>query len=227
MLMLVLGDNLLLTFLGWEGVGALLLPADLVLVHRRRPTPSAGKKAFVTNRIGDWGFLVAMFLAFAAVGLAELPRPERRRLARWPTTTATAIAAAAVRRRGRQVGPVPAVRLAARRHGRPDAGVGPHPRRHHGHRRRLPDDPGQPAPGRLGSDWLPDRDRLGRRGHRAAGGHHRRRPERHQEGAGVLDGQPARLHVPGRRRRAPTSPPSSTWSPTPSSRPCCSSAPGS
>ena len=69
------------------------------------------------------------------------------------------------------------------------------------------------------------RDRLGRRGHGPARRHHRRRPERHQEGAGLLHDQPAGLHVPGRRARGPTWPPSSTWSPTPSSRRCCSSAP--
>ena len=106
--------------------------------------------------------------------------------------------AAAVRRRVRQVGPAAAVRVAARRHGRPDAGVGAHPRRHDGDLRRLPDDPGQPDP-RPGLRLGARRHRLGRRAHRAVRGHHRRRPERHQEGAGLLDGQPARLHVPGRR----------------------------
>ena len=42
----------------------------------------------------------------------------------------------------------------------PDAGLGPHPRRHHGHRRRLPDDPGQPAH-RQAYDWAPERHRRG------------------------------------------------------------------
>ena len=64
MLMLVLGNNLVLTFLGWEGVGVLLLLPHLVLVHRRA-NATAGKKAFITNRIGDWGFMLAIFLAFA------------------------------------------------------------------------------------------------------------------------------------------------------------------
>jgi len=67
MLLLVLGDNLLLTFLGWEGVGA----CSYLLVsfwHTKEANSSAGKKAFVTNRVGDWGFMVAMFLAFASVG---------------------------------------------------------------------------------------------------------------------------------------------------------------
>ena len=51
------------------------------------------------------------------------------------------------------------------------------------------------------------------------------RPDRHQEGAGLLDHQPARLHGHGPRRRAPGPAASSTSSPTPSSRPACSSAP--
>ena len=67
MLVLVFGDNLLLTFLGWEGVG--LCSYQLISFwFTEMPNAVAGKKAFVTNRIGDWGFLVAMFFAFAAVG---------------------------------------------------------------------------------------------------------------------------------------------------------------
>ena len=67
MLMLVLGENLLVTFLGWEGVGT----CSYLLIsfwHTRESAATAGKKAFVTNRVGDWGFMVAMFLAFGAVG---------------------------------------------------------------------------------------------------------------------------------------------------------------
>ena len=67
MLMLVLGENLLVTFLGWEGVGA----CSYFLIsfwHTRDSAATAGKKAFVTNRVGDWGMMTAMFLAFSAVG---------------------------------------------------------------------------------------------------------------------------------------------------------------
>ncbi len=67
MLMLVLGDNLLLTFLGWEGVGA----CSYFLISfwfEEEANATAGKKAFVTNRVGDWGFMVATFLAFATIG---------------------------------------------------------------------------------------------------------------------------------------------------------------
>ena len=56
-----------MTFLGWEGVGV----CSYFLIsfwHRRESAATAGKKAFVTNRVGDWGVMTAMFLAFGAVG---------------------------------------------------------------------------------------------------------------------------------------------------------------
>ena len=70
MLMLVLGDNLLLTFLGWEGVGA----CSYFLISfwfSEEANASAGKKAFVTNRVGDFGFMLATFLAFFTYGSIE------------------------------------------------------------------------------------------------------------------------------------------------------------
>jgi NADH-quinone oxidoreductase subunit L len=67
MLVLVLGSNLLVTFLGWEGVGACSYWL-IAFWFSSEANATAGKKAFITNRIGDWGFLVAMFLAFATVG---------------------------------------------------------------------------------------------------------------------------------------------------------------
>jgi NADH-quinone oxidoreductase subunit L len=70
MLLLVLGSNLLVTFVGWEGVGA----CSYWLISfwfSDESNASAGKKAFITNRIGDWGFMVAMFLALATVGTID------------------------------------------------------------------------------------------------------------------------------------------------------------
>jgi NADH-quinone oxidoreductase subunit L len=67
MLMLVLGDNLLLTFLGWEGVGT----CSYFLISfwfERKSNASAAKKAFITNRVGDWGYMVGMFMCFFAFG---------------------------------------------------------------------------------------------------------------------------------------------------------------
>ncbi len=67
MLVLVLGDNMLMTFLGWEGVGA----CSYLLISfwfTDAANASAGKKAFVTNRVGDFGFMLAMFLVFSEIG---------------------------------------------------------------------------------------------------------------------------------------------------------------
>ncbi len=67
MLVLVLGSNFLLTFLGWEGVG---LCSYLLISFwfERNSAAVAGKKAFVTNRVGDFGFMLAMFLIFSKIG---------------------------------------------------------------------------------------------------------------------------------------------------------------
>jgi NADH-quinone oxidoreductase subunit L len=67
MLLLVLAQNFLVMFLGWEGVG--LCSYLLVGFWFTRPdVPPAAKKAFVVNRVGDVGFLLAMFLILAEFG---------------------------------------------------------------------------------------------------------------------------------------------------------------
>jgi NADH-quinone oxidoreductase subunit L len=64
MLTLVLADNFLLMFVGWEGVG--LCSYLLIGFWYERPSAAeAGKKAFVVNRIGDFGFLIGTFMLFA------------------------------------------------------------------------------------------------------------------------------------------------------------------
>ena len=78
MLNLVLADNFLLMFLGWEGVGLcsyLLIgfwhdkKFDTGMYRPGEATTSdAAKKAFIVNRVGDFGFLIAMFLIFSAFG---------------------------------------------------------------------------------------------------------------------------------------------------------------
>ena len=87
MVVLVLADNFLFSFLGWEGVGF----CSYALVgfwFQREVAAVAAKKAFVTNRVGDVGFLLAIFLMFAhfssvdySTVLAPLPStasPARR-----------------------------------------------------------------------------------------------------------------------------------------------------
>ncbi len=78
MLTLVMGDNLLVTFIGWEGVG---LCSYLLISfwYKDMKNNDAAKKAFVMNRIGDLGFLVAMFLLIAHMGTlnySDLFSPE-------------------------------------------------------------------------------------------------------------------------------------------------------
>ncbi len=67
MLLLVLGANFPVMFVGWEGVGL----CSYLLIgfwFNEKINADAGKKAFIVNRIGDFGFLVAMFLIFGAIG---------------------------------------------------------------------------------------------------------------------------------------------------------------
>lgn len=70
MLALVLGSNLLFTFLGWEGVGFCSYMLIGYYTHKDSAN-QAGKKAFIVNRIGDLCFLLAMFLAWKTVGSLE------------------------------------------------------------------------------------------------------------------------------------------------------------
>ena len=67
MLVLVLGNNLLLLFVGWEGVGlcSYLLIGFYFL---RKSASDAGKKAFIVNRIGDAGFILGLFLLVNLIG---------------------------------------------------------------------------------------------------------------------------------------------------------------
>src|ERR1700726_56899 len=70
MLTLVLANNLLLLFVGWEGVGlcSYLLIGFYFL---RKSASDAGKKAFIVNRIGDAGFLLGLFLMLGALGTIQ------------------------------------------------------------------------------------------------------------------------------------------------------------
>ncbi|MDE0013459.1 MAG: NADH-quinone oxidoreductase subunit L [Candidatus Poribacteria bacterium] len=70
MLILVLGNNYLMMFVGWEGVGL----CSYLLIgfwYDKKSATDAGKKAFIVNRIGDFGFLLGMFTLFAAFGTLD------------------------------------------------------------------------------------------------------------------------------------------------------------
>ncbi len=151
MLGVIIANSLLLLFMCWEIVG---LTSYLLIGfwYAKPEAAAAAKKAFITTRIGDLGFLIGMVWLYAQSGtllfynsglgcletaaLSHLARrrpsrPHRRLRHRHPHLL----------RRGRQIRPGPAPRLAARRHGRPHPRQRPHPRRHHGRRRRLPHRP--------------------------------------------------------------------------------------
>jgi NADH-quinone oxidoreductase subunit L len=67
MLMLVLGNNFLQLFFGWEAVG---LSSYLLIgfYYEKRSAADAGKKAFIVNRFGDFGFILGLFLIFTQFG---------------------------------------------------------------------------------------------------------------------------------------------------------------
>jgi NADH-quinone oxidoreductase subunit L len=71
MLNLIMADNFLLLFLGWEGVGLcsyLLIGFWYERKFEKGTTGDAAKKAFIVNRIGDFGFLIGMFMIFEMFG---------------------------------------------------------------------------------------------------------------------------------------------------------------
>jgi NADH-quinone oxidoreductase subunit L len=83
MLTLVLANNYLLMFVGWEGVGL----ASYLLIgfyFLRDSAANAGKKAFITNRVGDFGFLIALFLLIKHFGSLQYSEIFRAIAERFP-----------------------------------------------------------------------------------------------------------------------------------------------
>jgi len=86
MLTLVLGNNFLVMFIGWEGVGL----CSYLLIgywYEKKSAADAGKKAFITNRIGDWGFILGIFLIFMTFGTLDF-RAVQDAAATMPVETA-------------------------------------------------------------------------------------------------------------------------------------------
>ncbi len=83
MLTLVLANNYLLMFVGWEGVGL----ASYLLIgfwFLKQSAANAGKKAFITNRVGDFGFLIALFLLIKHFGTLQYDSAVHSRFRRYP-----------------------------------------------------------------------------------------------------------------------------------------------
>ncbi len=231
MLLLVLGEQLPGHVRRLGGRRALLLPPDRLLLRGGLVPPTPASKAFIVNRIGDFGFLVGMFALFAAFGtldfrtifgqVAENPALVTGDYALGLTLAGFVCLCLFVGAMGKSAQIPLYVWL-------PDAMAGPTPVSALIHAATMvtagvymvarSNVLYQLAPADLA------RGRGHRRGDRALRGDDRPRPERHQEGPRLLDRLAARLHVPGRRASAPTPRRSSTSSRTRSSRRSSSSA---
>ena len=89
MLALVLADNFLLLYLGWEGVG--LCSYLLIGFWYREPQNGyAARKAFVVTRVGDTALAIALFLIFTRLGTLQIQEVMLRALHTWPTGSALA-----------------------------------------------------------------------------------------------------------------------------------------
>jgi len=82
MLILVLGDNLLLMFVGWEGVG-LCSFALIGFWYKVLSNTSAGNKAFIVNRVGDWAFVIGLYTLFWSLDAVGHPTLVTREIAKY------------------------------------------------------------------------------------------------------------------------------------------------
>ncbi len=85
MLTLVLGDSLLLLFVGWEGVG-LCSYALIGFWYQDHNNARAGNKAFIVNRVGDFGFVLGMFLLFWSLDAQGHGTLTIREMVKWAPT---------------------------------------------------------------------------------------------------------------------------------------------
>jgi NADH-quinone oxidoreductase subunit L len=95
MLTLVLADNLLLLYLGWEGVG--LCSYLLIGFWYKDPANGhAARKAFIVTRVGDAAMAIGLFLLFTQLGTLQIQDLMQRAAQSWPIGSALAVAAAAL-----------------------------------------------------------------------------------------------------------------------------------
>ncbi|MGE5109548.1 MAG: NADH-quinone oxidoreductase subunit L [Acidobacteriaceae bacterium] len=95
MMTLVLANNLLLLYLGWEGVGL----CSYLLIgfwYQDSANGAAAQKAFIVTRVGDTAFAIGLFLLFTHLGTLDIQELMRRAAEQWPTGSALAIASAAL-----------------------------------------------------------------------------------------------------------------------------------
>src|SRR5574338_1189035 len=95
MITLVLANNLLLLYLGWEGVGL----CSYLLIgfwYQDSVNGSAAQKAFIVTRVGDTAFAIGLFLLFTHLGTLDIQELMHRSIMQWPTGSVLAIASAAL-----------------------------------------------------------------------------------------------------------------------------------
>ena len=137
MLLLVMGNNYVVLFIGWEGVG---LCSYLLIgyYYDRVSAAKAASKAFVVNRIGDAGFLIAIFLVFINFKTLDYTKVFAQ-VGQLSPEMATAIALCLLVGAVGKSAQIPSVHLAAGRDGRSDPRQRADPRRNHGDGGRLHD----------------------------------------------------------------------------------------
>ena len=134
MLMLVLGSNFLVMFVGWEGVGL----CSYLLIgywYRKESASDAGKKAFITNRVGDWGFVMGIFLIYFTFGTLDF-RGVAEAVSTMPVETAAVgfgVLSFTLHWCYREECPDPTLCVVTGCHGRPDSGFCTYSCGHDGH----------------------------------------------------------------------------------------------
>lgn len=95
MLILLLANNLLLLYLGWEGVGL----CSFLLIgfwYQEPANAEAARKAFIVTRVGDTALAIGLFLLFTSLGTLHIQELMQRAAADWPAGSPLAVAAAAL-----------------------------------------------------------------------------------------------------------------------------------
>ena len=95
MLILLLADNLLLLYLGWEGVGL----CSFLLIgfwYRDRANGRAARKAFIVTRVGDTAMAIGLFLLFSQLGTLQIQDLMQRAQQQWPVGSSLAVIASAL-----------------------------------------------------------------------------------------------------------------------------------
>ena len=198
MLNLVLADNLLVMFLGWEGVGL----CSYLLIgfwYEERKNSAAANKAFIVNRVGDFAFLLAMFILVKELGSLDFDKVLTGAEAMSEGTIATVVLLLFVGATGKSA-QIPLFCLVARCDGWTHTGFCVDPCSDYGNQRTLFTGSAFVA----GADGARRDDTYcrNRRSYGLGRGNHRAHTTRHQTCASLLNRVSVRVHVYGGRCRS-------------------------